>query len=107
MAYDKVGNVLAERGNLAEALTSYRAGLAIAERLAKADLSNAQWQWDVVVSHWKLADHGDEPARRWAFIVTEMHKLKGEHRLRPDWARFLPDAEAELAKFQEAQAAPR
>jgi tetratricopeptide (TPR) repeat protein len=42
--YDDVGDVLAAQRKLSEALTSYRAGLAIAQRFAAADRSNAQWQ---------------------------------------------------------------
>ena len=38
------------------ALTSYRASLAIAERLAKADPGNAGWQRDLSVSHNKIGD---------------------------------------------------
>ena len=107
VAYDKVANVLVAHGQLAEALQVYRDSLAIRVRLAKADPENAQWQWDVVISHWKLATQGDEPARRWAFIVAEMHRLKAEGRLRPDWERSLPTAEANLAKVKAAQAAPQ
>jgi len=36
--------VLVEQGNLPEALATYKASLAIAERLAKADPGNAGWQ---------------------------------------------------------------
>ena len=44
------------QGDLTAALTSYRASLAIAERLAKADPSNAGWQRDLIVSYVKLSD---------------------------------------------------
>ena len=44
------------QGNLAAALTSYQASLAIAERLAKADPGNAGWQRDLSVSHNKIGD---------------------------------------------------
>ena len=107
VSYEKVGDVLATQNNLAEAVTSFRDSLAIRERLARADLNNAQWQLDVVASHWRLAQRGDEPARRWAFIVAEMRKLKNENRLRPDWEQFLPAAEQELAKFSGAQGGRR
>jgi tetratricopeptide (TPR) repeat protein len=39
--------VLVAQGNLAEALKSFRDGLAIFERLAKADPNNAGWQRDL------------------------------------------------------------
>jgi hypothetical protein len=61
----------------------------------------------VVVSHWKLAVLSDEPARRWAFIIAEIRRLKQEGRLRPDWERLLPMAEANLAKATGTPPAPQ
>ena len=95
--------MLGEQGNLAEARAFFRDSLAIAERLASAEPSNAQWQWDVVASHWLLARYGDDPAGRWAFIVAEIRRLKDENRLRPDRARLLSVAEEQLAKFKKPQ----
>jgi len=43
------------QGNLPEALKSFRDGLAIRDRLAKADPGNAGWQRDLSVSYAKLA----------------------------------------------------
>jgi len=107
VSYHNVGEVLLAQGSLADGLTSLRASLAIRERLAKVDPGNAQWRWSVIVSHWRLAEHGDEPARQWAFVVAAMRKLREENRLRPDWARYLPIAEKQLATFKEVQAAPQ
>ena len=56
VAYDEIGDVLVAQGNLPEALKSYRDGLAIGERLAKADPSNAGWQRDLSVSYEKVGD---------------------------------------------------
>ena len=56
MSYNKVGDVLVAQGNLAEALTSYRDASLSAERLAKADPSNAGWQRDLSVSYDKIGD---------------------------------------------------
>ena len=47
--------MLVAQGNLPEALKSYRDGLAIADRLAKADPGNAGWQRDLSMSYSKLA----------------------------------------------------
>jgi hypothetical protein len=47
--------VQVEQGNLAAALTSYQASLAIRERLAKSDASNAGWQHDLSFSYGNLA----------------------------------------------------
>jgi len=48
--------VLAEQGNLTEALKSYRDSLAITERLAKGDPSNAAWQRDLAASEYKVGN---------------------------------------------------
>jgi tetratricopeptide (TPR) repeat protein len=50
-----LADIQAQRGNLPEALKSYRDGLAIIDRLAKADPGNAEWQRDLSVSFAKLA----------------------------------------------------
>ena len=50
------GDAAVAYGDLAAALAAYRASLAIAERLAAADPSNAEWQRDLSVSHDKLGD---------------------------------------------------
>ena len=75
----KLGNVAAEGrlNNLAR--QSYRAALAIRERLAKADPGNAGWQRDFAVSHNKFGDvqraQGDLPAAlasyRASFAIAE------------------------------------
>ena len=56
MSHNKIGNVQVAQGDLPAALTSYRASLAIRERLAKADPGNAEWQRDLIVSYVKLSD---------------------------------------------------
>ena len=51
------------QGNLAEALKSYRDGLVVADRLAKANPGNADWQRDLAISQGRvgvlLAKQGD------------------------------------------------
>ena len=44
VSHNKIGDVQQAQGDLAAALASYQASLAIAERLAKADPGNAGWQ---------------------------------------------------------------
>jgi hypothetical protein len=51
---EKIGNALVEQGKLSEAITSYRADLAISERLAAAQPADADAQRDLAVSHAKL-----------------------------------------------------
>jgi tetratricopeptide (TPR) repeat protein len=52
----RVGDVLSAQGRLDDALSAYRAGLAIAERLSAADPSNAGWQRDLSVSQNRVGD---------------------------------------------------
>jgi tetratricopeptide (TPR) repeat protein len=56
VAHHAVGDVLRARGQLDEALTSYRASLVIRERLAAADRGNAQWQRDLSGVHNRIGD---------------------------------------------------
>lgn len=51
-----LGNIAVARGNLPEALKSFRDSLAIADRLAQADPDNAGWQRDVAVSNERIGD---------------------------------------------------
>ena len=55
VSYTKVGDVLMAQGNLAEALKSYRDGLAVADRLTKANPGNAEL----------AARSRDQPRPRW------------------------------------------
>jgi tetratricopeptide (TPR) repeat protein len=63
---NRIGDVQLKKGDLPAALTSYEAGLAIAERLAKSDPGNASWQRDLSVSLNRIGDVqmalGDSPA---------------------------------------------
>jgi hypothetical protein len=54
--YIKVGYVHVRQGDLVGANSSYRDSLAIEDRLAKSDPSNANWQRELSVSYAHLAD---------------------------------------------------
>jgi tetratricopeptide (TPR) repeat protein len=56
VSFDGVGDVLWAQGNLTEALQSFRDGLTIRERLAKADPNNAGRQHDLSVSYDRVGD---------------------------------------------------
>ena len=94
---NKVGDLLVAQNKLSAALASYRDGLTIAERLARLDPTNRQWQDDVLVSHRRLALHGDDPAPRWTLITTALRKLQAEDTLTDHHARWLAEAERQLA----------
>jgi tetratricopeptide (TPR) repeat protein len=55
-ASTEVGDVRVAQGDLVGALTAYEAGQVIAERLARSDPGNAQWQPDLSVSWNKLGN---------------------------------------------------
>jgi len=50
------GHLAFAKGDLVEALQSYKASLEIAERLAAQDPGNAQWQRDLAASHGMIGD---------------------------------------------------
>jgi tetratricopeptide (TPR) repeat protein len=64
LCHDKIAESQLAQGKTNEALDSYLASLEIADRLAKADSDNFDWQRDLAVSHWTIAgvyrDH-DQP----------------------------------------------
>ena len=52
----KVGDFLMAQGNLVQALKWYREGLAVADRLARADPENAVWQHNLLLSYSRVGD---------------------------------------------------
>lgn len=56
VAHDRVGDVLVAQGKLPEALTSFREGLAIREKLTGTDSDNAALQHDLSISYEKIGD---------------------------------------------------
>jgi tetratricopeptide (TPR) repeat protein len=55
ISYERLGDLMLERGELAQAADFYRKALALRERLAQ-DEANAQAQRDVSISYNKLGD---------------------------------------------------
>ena len=113
VAYIKVGDVLMAQGNLAEALKSYRKGLAIIERLAKADPDNTGWQRDLVASYGRV---GSVLAQQGEKILARDTLYRGRAIVAQLKDRFADDAQlpkrltafdAEIAKLEQAQAAER
>jgi hypothetical protein len=105
VAYDEVGDVLVAQGNLAEALKSFRDGLAIRARLAQADPGNAGWQRDLAVSHAKLASvfrkEGEnakalDALRRGRAIMARMTALSPDNAV---WKRDLAWFDEQIAEM--------
>jgi eukaryotic-like serine/threonine-protein kinase len=56
VALRKQGDLLHEEGDLAGALVAHAESLALRQRLAAANSTNASWQWDVVMSLQRMGD---------------------------------------------------
>jgi hypothetical protein len=97
----------AER-DLDGALAAYRDSLAIAEKLAAQDQGNAEWQRDLVLSHWRLADLAEkrrEPAaagRHWRAALSLARELETSGRLAPSDGYFVGAIEQRLARVSTA-----
>jgi hypothetical protein len=91
------------QGNLGPALDSYRASLAIRERLAQADPGNAGWQRDLIVSHWRMADLAERQSeqidarRHWQTALEIAKAMDASGRLAPTDSYFVEAIEARLA----------
>ena len=55
-AHIRIGNVLKARGDLVQALELYRDGLAVANREAKANPKNAEWQLKITLIYIKIGE---------------------------------------------------
>ena len=89
VSQDKIGNVLAAKGDGPAALDAFRKGMAIAEALAARDPANAQWAVDLAVSYAKLGtrEHALAPAERRRYLEQGaylLHALKAAGRLMPN-----------------------
>jgi hypothetical protein len=86
------------QGDLAAALTSYRASLAIRERLAQADPGNAGWQRDLVVSCVKISENDPSGARASLLRALDVARaLEASGRLAPVDAWMPADLARRLA----------
>ncbi len=56
VSYNRMGDVQVAQGDLAGALTSFRKGLKIAERLSASDPGNVGWRRDLSVSFDRIGD---------------------------------------------------
>ena len=94
MSYDKIGDVQVAQGDLAEALKSFRDGLAIRDRLAKADPGNAGWQRDLSVSYAKLASaylKAEQPAKAGEALAAGRAIIARLVAQFPDWSQWKQD----------------
>jgi len=91
------------QGDSTAALTSYQAGLAIAERLAAADPGNTGWQRDVVVSYWKVASLAGPKEERQRLLSTGLDaltKLRDSGQLRDSEEGWIEAFETAIATLE-------
>jgi tetratricopeptide (TPR) repeat protein len=92
---NEFGDTYLRRGGLAETLKSYRNGLAIAQRLAKADPADTGWQDDLSVSYAKIGDvsraQGDlgEALKSYRDSLAILERLVNTHPGNTQWQRGL------------------
>jgi tetratricopeptide (TPR) repeat protein len=109
VALNDLGNVQQAQGDLAAALTSYQASLAIAERLAKADPGNASWQGDLSVSYEKIGDVQQAQGDLAAALTSYQVALAIRERLakadpgNAGWQRDLSVSHNKVGDVQQAQ----
>ena len=91
------------QGDLPGALQAFTEGMNIRDQLAAADPGNAEWQRDLIVSHWKLADLLERPDRaaeaagHWSQALAIARTLAATGRLAPTDAYLVETLEHRLA----------
>lgn len=100
VAYNEMGDVQRDQGNLDDALKSYHASLDIRERLAAADPGNANWQRALWVSMWRLALSGSGLVT-WAEVVAKMEEMERNGTLLPTDKPYLEAARRHAAAASE------
>jgi hypothetical protein len=103
-----VGDVQVTQGDLAGALKSYQSDFAIADRLVKSDLSNAEWQRDLSISNERLGDillaQGNVPAalEQYRASLDRMVPIRDRDASNVDLQRFTSVMLAKLANAYRA-----
>jgi tetratricopeptide (TPR) repeat protein len=104
-----LGDVLQTKGRLDEALAAFRESLAISQRLASLDPSNAAWQRDLAVAHSKVGDILQEQGRldealaayREDFAISQ--RLVSTDPANAAWQRELAVAHSKVGDILQAQ----
>ena len=108
VAFNALGDVQVAQDNLAGALESYRASLAIRERLARADAGNAGRQRDLSVSYDRIGDVQRAQGNPAAALVSYRASLAVAERLARDagnagWQHDLSVSHNKIGDVQGAQ----
>ena len=99
LATSELGTTLAGMGRREEALAAFRQCLAIREALAQLDPGNADWQIDLVIVLFKLAEVGDEARSRLALALQILRQLASERKLPPVQQAWIGLIERALANL--------
>lgn len=108
IAYEEVGDVLEERGDLPAALASYQTDLAIAKRLVQSNGNNTDWQHGLSISYARIGDvqleQGDLPAALASYqaALTIIEHLFQSDAHNADWQRDLAISYSKIGTVQEA-----
>ena len=104
MSWNKLGDVRVAQGDLAGAVQAYGDARAIREKLAGSDPGNAEWQRDLIVLHWRIADIFErlpqrvgEASTHWLEALCISHQLADTGRLAPTDANFIEELERRVA----------
>jgi hypothetical protein len=112
VSYNKIGDVQSAQGDLTSALSSYKQGLDIRQKLAARDPANAQWKTDLVISLWKLASTLEQqgaPQKREAGVNYQraleiLRALAAENRLTTEQKTWISQLESRLKAITEEPA---
>jgi hypothetical protein len=92
-------------GQRNEAVTEFRSGFVIDEKLAAADPEDARWQIDLVLSLWHLAaEGGDDPRSRYSRALSILRGLDSARKLTADQRQWIATIEQLLAEVPPEQA---
>jgi tetratricopeptide (TPR) repeat protein len=109
IGYGKVGDVQMAEGDLGSALKSYRDGLAIMEKLAKQDPSNAGWQHGLAASYEEVGDvlsaQGDLAGalKNYRDVLAIMEKLAKQDPSNAGWQHDVSDGYNDVGDVLSAQ----
>jgi tetratricopeptide (TPR) repeat protein len=109
MSYERSGDVQSAQGDLPSALSSYKQGLDIREKLAARDPANIDWQRDLSDSYNKIGDvqsaQGDLPSALSSYKqgLDIREKLAARDPANIDWQRDLSVSHNKIGNVQSAQ----
>ena len=104
-----LGDVLETKGRLDEALAAFREDLAIFQRLASTDPSNASWQRDLAVAHSRVGDilqaqgRLDEAVAVFREALAICQRLTSTDPSNASWQRDLAVAHSKVGDILQAQ----